>query len=326
MSGAIDNLGANLIFLASQPRAGSTLLQRMLGANPQMHTTPEPWFMLEPCYALKTGGRTADYEAGGWARQARDEFLGRIGGRAALVAGLRAMACSVYGAALGPSGKARFLDKTPRYYAILPELAEVFPQAHIVVLLRNPLAVLCSVVRTWVQTHPPGPGRRRGHYAWERMPSYRDDLLAAPRLLATAPVVPGRVHTLRYEDLVGEPAATLRGLCARLSLPFDAAMLRGDQAGMPASWFGDPAAEQRHPAADTAHASRWTEDVRDPALWRLCADYLQYLERDVPSLLGYDAGALHAALDAARPSALQRLATRGLSEVLGRALRGPGTT
>ena len=316
MSGAIDNLGANLIFLVSQPRAGSTLLQRILGGHPGIHTTSEPWFMLAPCYALKAEGHWADYEAGGWARQARDEFLKGIGGREAHVRGIRELARSVYGSALAGSGKDRFLDKTPRYYTILPELAEVFPAARFVILLRNPLAVLCSVVRTWVQTH------------WERMPAYRDDLLKAPGLLARGiDVLQARsqVRVLHYEDLVADPASQVRGLCDWLGVPFIAEMLEYGQAAAPAFAFGDPEGIHGHGAADASHTARWTDDIRDATLWRLCSDYLAHLERNVPGLLGYDRTALHTALATHRPAAWRVKLGRSLDDVLTPHAPLPGT-
>ena len=38
------------------------------------------------------------------------------------------------------------LDKTPRYYHILPELLELFPKAKFVLLQRNPLSVFASIL------------------------------------------------------------------------------------------------------------------------------------------------------------------------------------
>lgn len=295
MNDVIDKRGGNLIFVASQPRAGSTLLQRMLAGHPRIHTTTEPWLMLAPCYALKADGHWADYEAGGWATLARDAFLRDLDGRQTLVRGIREMARSIYAEALAPTGKDFFLDKTPRYYAILPELMEVFPAAHVVILVRNPLAVLCSVVRTWVQTH------------WERMPSYHDDLLKAPVLLAQGMKLlqpGGRLRVLRYEDLVGDPATHIRALCDALGIPFVPQLLQYGATATPAFAFGDPVGLQQHAEADPGHTERWVEDVRDPTLWRLCAEYLDYLEHTVPGLLGYDGAALRAALAAHRPAGL----------------------
>lgn len=47
---------SNLIFLISQPRSGSTLLQKLIATSNQIDTLQEPWLMLHPLYALKDHG------------------------------------------------------------------------------------------------------------------------------------------------------------------------------------------------------------------------------------------------------------------------------
>jgi hypothetical protein len=54
----INPTGKNLIFLISQPRAGSTLTQAILGSHRDIYTLSEPWLMLHPIYAL----RPEDYQ------------------------------------------------------------------------------------------------------------------------------------------------------------------------------------------------------------------------------------------------------------------------
>ena len=67
----------NLIFLVSQQRAGSTLLQRLLAGHPAVHTTAEPWLMLHPIYALRGEGHDAEYNAR-VALKALEDFLGTL--------------------------------------------------------------------------------------------------------------------------------------------------------------------------------------------------------------------------------------------------------
>jgi len=52
--------GKNLIFLISQPRSGSTLLQRVTGSHSEIQTESEPRIMLHPRYALKHEGLTME--------------------------------------------------------------------------------------------------------------------------------------------------------------------------------------------------------------------------------------------------------------------------
>ena len=151
-----DDQGSNLIFLISLPRSGSTLLQRILGGHPDIATLAEPWVMLHPLYALKRAGIETEYDAV-LAREALDDFLGQIdGGETAYVEGVRRFAGDLYARALARQGKRLFLDKTPRYYRIIPELRQVFPRAKFIILLRNPrftrLTLNALQVRLTVET------------------------------------------------------------------------------------------------------------------------------------------------------------------------------
>ena len=145
----MNNFGQNLIFLISQPRSGSTLLQRILGGHPDIHTVSEPWLMLHPFYALRgTSGISTEYSTYP-AHRALMNFLSTFDqGEELFFEGVRRMYGHFYEKALDTSGSRYFLDKTPRYYLIIPELIQTFPKAKFIILLRNPLAVLSSMVKT----------------------------------------------------------------------------------------------------------------------------------------------------------------------------------
>ena len=133
---SIGARGEGLIFMISQPASGSTMLQRILGNHSQIHTLNEPWLMLHPLYALRGRGHEAEYDArAGWLRL--KEFLKHVpAGNEAYLEGVRRMCAYLYDCALAPTGKRFFLDKTPPYYFIIPELQETFPDARIIFLLR----------------------------------------------------------------------------------------------------------------------------------------------------------------------------------------------
>ena len=144
-------LGEDLIFVISQPRSGSTLLQRMLAGHPWIQTSAETWLMLHPVYGLRRRGISTDFRAP-WAVTAVTEFLDQYaGGRETYLDGVRAFARTVYGTAIARGNRRRFLDKTPRYTMIVPELIELFPAARFILLLRNPLAVLSSELKTYIR-------------------------------------------------------------------------------------------------------------------------------------------------------------------------------
>ena len=78
-------------FIISQPRAGSTLLQRLLATHPQIQTIGEPWLVIPFVYALREKGISAEYIHISLA-QGFGEFVSRLpSGRAAYFQEVRAM-------------------------------------------------------------------------------------------------------------------------------------------------------------------------------------------------------------------------------------------
>ncbi len=266
----------HLIFIISQPRAGSTLLQALLAGGEGVHTTAEPWLMLHPLYALRETGYTADYDAGIAARALQD-FLGHLDdGVAAYDAAVRAMALELYGRACRQHGKTIFLDKTPRYYKILPELRRVFPEARIIILLRNPAAVFSSILYTWVDG------------AWPRFDALRDDLLVAPGLLASHIARDDQTIVVHYESLVQEPEETLRSLCRSLALPYHPQLLEYGARPLPAGRYGDPTGIRQHARPSAASLDAWREHAQDPQIHHLIGAYLDALGPEQIGRMGYD--------------------------------------
>lgn len=270
-----------MIFLVSQPRAGSTLLQRMLHAHPDVHSTSEPWIMLPPVFALKSSGLTADYDAK-LASRALRLFVSDLNGEQIYWSAVRRSARFLYNAALRRAGKRVFLDKTPRYYFILPELGRVFPQAKFVVLFRNPLAVLASVLDTWVEDRP------------SQLRFFRNDLVSAPRLLvAGLKELGNRAVPVQYESLVESPESVLRRLCGFLELGYCEQMVRYGDAQQ-AQWkLGDQGTvyEQRRPIP--SRTSRWKEILGRSSLWASWGhEYLRLLGPDLVERMGYSYEAL----------------------------------
>jgi hypothetical protein len=282
-----DFTDEQLIFLVSQPRAGSTLLQLILAGANEIHTTAEPWLMLHPLYALRKTGHAADYDAT-VAHRALQDFLSTLhDGERAYEAAVRAMALELYGRACAEAGKAYFLDKTPRYYKILPELARVFPRARFVTLLRNPAAVLSSILYTWMKGN------------WARFDYFRDDLLAAPTLLAQFMAdFPDRAIVAQYEALISAPEETVRMLCDRLGIAFDENLLQYGQRKQPSGRYGDPHGIRQHDRPSVAGLGAWLEQSADPQVRHLLLAYLNALGPDLIARLGYDADELAGAIEA----------------------------
>lgn len=288
-----DNIlkGKNLIFLISQPRAGSTLTQRMLGSHSEIHTVSEPWLMLHPFYALRSEGYEVEYNTQ-WARDAVQGFINDIPeGEEAYFNGLRRMYSYLYSCATLPSGKRYFLDKTPRYYFIISELYKTFPEAYYIILLRNPLAVLCSMINTWTQDD------------WFKLHLYKHDLLEAPvRLINSINLLKNNCIVLHYEWLLLNPEWETSKICSWLGVDFLPEMINyGSVKDSPAWKYGDQNKVYQQTKPDPLNLDRWVLDLEKPQIWRLANDYLEFLGAQQFIQLGYSYEEMRDLLDSKRP-------------------------
>ncbi len=271
------NIDERLIFLISQPRAGSTMLQRILGSHPDVHTLPEPWIMLHPLYALRRNGITAEYNVD-WAVNQSEAFLDQLpGGRDVLAEAQRRAYSYLYEQALISSGKLYFLDKTPRYYHVIPELYRVFPKAKFIFLLRNPLAVLASILKSWVGND------------WAKLQRYRYDLADAPNLLMDGLQAKDVRHVLvRYEDIVTNPEETIKQLCSLLNISFHHEMVEYGQQTFPDADWGDQETIYNESRPSKGYKDKWVETLMASSQWQHWGmNYLRMLGPELLARMGY---------------------------------------
>ena len=269
--------GRELIFLISQPRSGSTLLQHILAGHPAIHTTPEPWLLLPLAYTLKSRGIEAEYRQRN-ASTALSAFLDEVpDGYGIYRRGIRDLALAVYRETLAKAGKSYFLDKTPRYYLIVDDLVDLFPASKSIVLLRHPLAVLSSML-----------DELDGDAATLGRPDRRTDILEAPHLLIRALERHGdRLLVLRYEDLVAQPAEEVEKACVHIGIDFDDEMLSyGDRLPQWSDAFGDPKLYE-HDAPVARPDAVWLARFDTPFKRHLAASYMHDLGRATVERLGY---------------------------------------
>lgn len=99
----------------------------------------------------------------------------------------------------------------------LPALARAFPEMRFVMLLRDLRAIVAS------QNSRRGAGKRPLLFYARH---WRKSVAFARRYLAHDPVLDGRVHLVRYEDLVQRPEEELTALCDHLDVPFSPEMMQ----------------------------------------------------------------------------------------------------
>ncbi len=282
-----------VVFIVSQPRAGSTLLQTTLAGHPDVVAPGEAWLMLPLAHAI--AGSRRDVRSP-YDQTLADDAVGEFvrvhldGGWSTFQQELGAAATRLYESAKRRAGAKVLIDKTPRYYWIIEDLLAMVPDSRVIVLLRNPLAVMASIVRTW--TRPSRVGFLK---------DYRADLLEAPARLAAALAIDDpRITSLRYEDLVADPDRQLDRLQRFIGLePLAGLHEYGDA---PKRVYGDPSGIYRHRGVrQESLQSYLAEAARRPTLWRLLDDYRRALGTRLLTRLGYDDADLEEPLNSVRP-------------------------
>ncbi|MGH2808694.1 MAG: sulfotransferase family protein [Actinomycetota bacterium] len=204
-------------FIVGSARSGTTLLRVILNAHSEVAVPPESRFVTE----LWTGSDEVDpedfIERLALHRQFQGWNLDPALVRKELGNGdhIRYSVAieAVYVAYMRAHNKTRWGDKTPRYVLKLPFLAEMFPRAHFVHLIRDGRNVALSYAK--VPFGPKTAPRAAAVWSERIMTGVREG----------RPLGSERYRELRYEDLVADPERRTRELCEFLELNFEPSML-----------------------------------------------------------------------------------------------------
>ena len=255
-----DGICRNPIFIVGSPRSGTTALGHALDKHPDLWTSKEAYVL----YRLFGNGRAAGTWEQHWERAnpswlraqgvERSEFLGFLG------LGINAMYSS-------RSEGRRWVDPTPLNTLMIDDVAEMFPGAAFLHLVRDGRRVVRSMLSFRESIE-----RERGPVPDNEMPSWTHDFEAACESWANHVDIvarfedanPGRCLTTRNEDLVVDPAAAMSRILGFLGTALDdgpsefLANTRinssfGDESGMPSDRdWSDWTSEQRHAFARLA--------------------------------------------------------------------------
>ena len=226
------------VFLVGCPRSGTTLLQRMVNAHPEIAITPEShwiprlyakpwaltpegrikkklirWLVAHPKFArLKISPEEMTKLAGNGQPVSYGELVSRI--------------FDCYGLR---QGKPLVGDKTPDYVRSIETLHSLWPTARFVHVIRDGRDVALSMME-WPKSRP-----KPGDFA-----TWQEDRVSTAALWWELNVRLGRLagkslgqelyYEVRYESLVSCPAEECAALCAFLGVPYSDAMLRFHEA------------------------------------------------------------------------------------------------
>ena len=234
--------------------------------------------MLHAMSAFKGSELEANYGHGLAAQGTKDFFSGLDDDNpeAIYFSGIADAYLKFYQRYLAEFGKTHFLDKTPRYFLVFDELRVAFPKAKFVILKRNPLAVLSSVLETWVEDD------------YYKLSSYRVDLDDGAEFFARDFSSLDNCYELKFEALTQEPDAAMNGLCRFLDLDFEESTVNYGQANQDKWSFGDQGVVYEKSEPDLSHAERWVDGLRSGVKRQFLSEYLERLGADRFLSIGYD--------------------------------------
>lgn len=246
----------NLVFLISTPRAGSTMLMRILNATSSIVSRPEPHLM--PALAHLGFWQAVD-------KAPYDQLQAQSAMREVVAAfpnqdadyydACRAYCDALYGKMFEitkPKDNPEvryFLDKTPANALVLPFLTKVYPNAKYIFLTRHPGAIFASYANSFFD----------GDYqaALDFNPILSRYIPAMAKELRS-PSVP-LIH-VSYEQIVSKPEDTLKRLSDFLDVPFEPEALDYKRAKV-AEGLGDPLGVQKHDRPVTSSKDKWVLEL-----------------------------------------------------------------
>jgi Sulfotransferase family len=223
------------VFIVGSTRSGTTLLQRMVDAHPQIAVVHETHWITR--YFEKRTGLTPEgfvtpelipklleHRRFPKMKISREELEGLINSDESVsYSSFVSALFDLYGQ---HEGKSLVGDKTPRYVLSLPTLHGLWPTAKFVHIIRDGRDACLSILN-WLSGKAQVAARRRA--TWTEDPVLTTALWWKQRVRLGredgSALGPGLYYEIRYETLVSQPATECAALCDFLGLPYDGAML-----------------------------------------------------------------------------------------------------
>lgn len=244
------------VFIIGSPRSGTTILARSLGEHSAFWTSEESHFLsrlVELAADIHASGIEGHRQSWIWAQGVgQAEFVSYLG------TGVNALFTS-------RSNGRRWIEHTPYYLEIAGTLAEMFPQARFIHMLRDGRRVVHSMLHLLDRPRlVVGRARSRG----PRIGRWGHDFRAACRLWTTsveaasafASQHPERARTVVHERLVADPETGFRELFEFFDVEWEVGPVDFFRGRLVNSSFAEDGAIERKPEPEPWLG--WTPEQR----------------------------------------------------------------
>lgn len=255
--------------------------------HPKIDSCGEPWLVLPLVYMQKKCGVVADYGHRSAATSIEHFIEGLPDGETTFWKHTAGFLSALYADQSTKEGATHFVDKTPRYYKILEQLKKIYPNAPIILLVRNPLSVFASMLN-FVKAD------------LRYMPMWKSDWIEGHEKIAAAISEGTRYNTIRYESLIVEPEKSIRALMQEIEMEYDSSQLT--ELSEKQLRRGDPTGVKKYTQVSERPLSSWKSSIDTPTKKRMALSWLRELPEKVWQVMAYDKDLVLAELEDHVPS------------------------
>lgn len=270
---------SQLIFIISQPRSGSSMLQQLIMSAPNIESIPEPWFMLSLIYTYKKNLSEDEHNA----KYSQINFMNyleqTIDGKEFYLKKIKEIALDLYSLSLKNKNN-YFIDKTPRYYHIINELIDLFPNSKFIFLSRNPSSVFSSILNYNFD------GDIEDMIRNDRM---HDLSTAIKNIAAIKTKKLTNTYFINYEDLIQNPKDQLQNIFNFLEIecPKDMGKYSLNNTFSTTNAV-DKKSLSNHEMPVADYVDNWTQYINTYQKKKILLDYLKSLKPGDLKILGYE--------------------------------------
>src|SRR5689334_5796384 len=263
-------------FIAGQAKSGTTLLAALLDNHPQLLVLPQETayfatvlkkygsagrrrqfdYLIKESFSRVLFGGEPKWREHEYKNFPQQQFLERFEQTAFEAANERrdllALMAEAYAVTMGRplDGITRWIEKTPANRNHVNDIFRRFPNAKLLVTLRDPRAILATQIAL-ERTR-----QTKRFSVYYVIAHWRVTAMLAKRIQAGD--VPGVL--VRFEQLVSDPAAVMKTVCDYLEISFDSnVVLTPTKLGQ--AWGGNSAAQIPFSNISTEPASRWEKEL-----------------------------------------------------------------
>lgn len=266
-----------LIFLISQPRSGSSMVQQLILSEDTIASTPEPWQMLNLISTYKHHDIISSYNH----KYAVINFNRHLelleNGLDHFKLEIKKLALELYNR--HSNGSPYFLDKTPRYYHIIQELIEMFPRAKFIFLVRNPLSVFASILDY---------NFKGDIISFLKSEDRLDDLMIAPRnIIAAAEKHPGMLQ-INYESIINDTKKGIKSIFEYLQINTSGEIHYKLRDEFIESTAVDTKSLKKHNKPVKDYLTGWKRSINTSQKKIAALGFLECLKSEFPNYFSYD--------------------------------------